>query len=480
MKSIKYLLLIMVLVWCCPLLATLSNAQQRKVIRASQIPSEKAGRPSQEFTEEDSPESDDCDEDELSKKFKDNELLRIFSFPCGFQGAEGSSIPNGIGGGSPSGQPSPDGPDIPTGNKQPKIPKTPRQGPPAIMHFDKKISYALYTLEGELGVSYFYHSTAEGLSIKDTKALEKLSREKMEAQMHQVFDPNNERFMGYIKSKEGSFFTNMDLGGYDEGNSGLEAKDFLDSAIKSGRKSTNKFLGLDSEEYVVNIDGKKVGVWLAKSPDVEFSGTSPRTVLGFSGLGYVYDGKGKTYLLIGMRDSKSLVMMIGYEDADFSFDTRGYQGMNSYLADQLGAAAFDKGNPNGYNTMVEKQNSENWSNFMESNNILSLGEGYDNPEFSIEVFDLMIASMDNHILGAKTALSELQNNNGVEASKRRAEAQCNLNCYTKKKSELESLKKQVLAIQKNNKLPYDEKQDQLDEIYEKFGATQSKPCDCWD
>ncbi|MCH7413512.1 hypothetical protein MM213_08455 [Belliella sp. R4-6] len=464
------------ILWCSLLLATSSYAQQRKVIRATLDASEKMVQTSLGNSEKSDSDSGDCDDDQLSGKFQDNELLRIFSFPCHFQGAVGNDSSEGSGLGTPS---KPVSSNNPGENVKSKTPKDYDLPPPSIMQFDKKISYLIYMAPSELARSYFYHSTDDGLSIKDNKALEMMSKEKMDGQIHQVFDPHNERFAAYIKNREGAFYTIMNMGGDDDGKADFDGRNFFEFAKKSGRKTKVDFLGLECEEYVVFLEGKKVGIWLAKSPDVKFAGESPKQVLGYSGLGYVYDGKGNTYLIVGMRNSNSLILMTGYENINFSFDSRGYKGFNTYLTEQLGGNPFANGDPSGYNTMVEKQNSENWSQFMESNEILSLGQGYDSPDFTIEVYDMMIATMENHILGANTALSELRNSSGEEASRRRAEAQCNLNCYTKKKSEIENLKKQVLAIQKNSRISYDEKQDRLDEVYEKFGETQSRPCDCW-
>jgi hypothetical protein len=459
----KILAFLLVNLWVCCFIVSPSFGQQRRVIRA-----EKTTEVSTLADEK----KDPCEES-VASHFSNDPLVRMFQKDC----AHFSVIITEGGGSGGQGETPSDLTNL-LNDKDTKDEKL-KKDPPGTISFDKKIGYTIYhTTDGKFS-SYFYLNSLTGWAIKDTKAMELLSKEKMEGSVHQLINMEEQLMLSYMKMSEGAFFTKFDLASMAESSSVDNLPNFFSQAKKTGtRMYYNKF-GFSIEEYEIIIDNSKVFVYLTDAPNVQKSGTKTMQMIGFSGLGYLYDGQGNTFLIVALMNYESLIILTSLEDSKYSFNTSGYKGMNTYLSEQLGGSDLFGSSNFGNETMLEAQNKKNWSDFMDSNNLLALGNGYDSPEMTIETFDLLIATFDEYILGAQTALQELRNKSGSEASKRRAEAQCNLTCYRGKKSELEELKATVVKIQKNPRLSEDQKSDMTDKIYEQFGKFQSKPCDCW-
>ncbi|GHB26232.1 hypothetical protein [Mongoliitalea lutea] len=417
-------------------------------------------------------ESVPCDE-EFANRYSNDPLFTMFRKDCD-SFAVVISMGSESGGQQVEVSPSPINPVKDKQDKEEKF-----KEPSGSVNFDKKISYTIYHATDGKFNSYFYLNSLTGWAIKDSKAMEMLSRERMEGSVHQLINMEEKLMLTYMKMDEGAFFTKFDLASMG-GNAGNEnVPDFFKQARKTGETRFYRKFGFTVDEYEAVVDRKKVFIYLTEVPNHQKSGTKPLQLIGFSGLGYMYDGQGKAYLVLALMNDESLVVLTDLEDFQYTFNTAGYKGMNTYLSEQLGGGDLYSSASSGMGSRMEAQNKKNWGDFMDSNNLLALGNGYDSPEMTTEVFDLLIASFDHQIMGAQTALRELKNNSGTEARKRRAEAQCNLNCYAGKKSELEELKNAVLSIQRNPRLSEEQKRDTLDKFYEIFGETQSKPCDCW-
>lgn len=466
MKSHLFLTLVGIAVLCISISEV--QAQYRRVIRASEL-GENEGLNHSKKRET---RNEDCD-DTFQKKYAKDPVASLFLKDCK---AFALNILNPM--------------DHEQDNeKQPadkpyKIPPkdTPNrpEGTPAIFEFDKKISYSVYSLtEGKIS-SYFYLNTKNGWSIKDKKAMESIASEKLEGNLHSLLNAEQRKMMAFIKSREGAFFTEMNMEELNDSNYLEPSEDFFKFAKKTGETINSSRYPSIIEEYLYQFEGKNVYIFLSKTNDLKLNASTPASLIGFSGLGYLTDNKKNTYLIVALADNTSIIVMDAIENSQFTFNSTGYQGMNSLLASKLNGMSQLPAASSGadYFTQIEKQNQKNWQGFSQTNDILALGRGYDSPALTVEFFDMIIATMDNYILEINKSTAELAGNSSAEALRRRKENQCYLICYTAKKAVLENLKREFVGIQGNRRLSQEQKSTSEDDLFKRFGQNQAKPCDC--
>lgn len=187
----------------------------------------------------------------------------------------------------------------------------------------KKFSFKLIDKSGKSRTSYFYLNIKQNEAFMPQKALQKLN-DRVQNLTIDLFIRNGKLDQFTINPK-GKIHSTIPLS-KQISISGIELINFKEKFNKTSETRVNELIKTPDTQYVGNIDGEQIIIWMTPSEDTCLL-PGKFNELGFYSLGYIAMD-GITYLITEVQTENFHVQLTDIENSNYSFDNSAYKTSN--------------------------------------------------------------------------------------------------------------------------------------------------------
>jgi hypothetical protein len=346
--------------------------------------------------------------------------------------------------------------------------------------FTTKFTFSMQSSEGNY-TTHFYFNINNGYSLMDNEAMKKITSENYGGEFDQIMTSYAD-FYQYTKSPEGNF--SMKLGGKTDDILASTKKasiDFFKKFKKTG--AIKRMYGdSDSEEYKgIDEEGNESSIWLSCSGSISVDKKVTYALTGFSGLGYVVNPAGETFLVTAIEGSGVQIKLINIEKQNASFSGKMYTPMGDMMGQAVSQnqqemnESAENENQHGQ-AMLEQMVMQN-KKFTQTSDLQDLAstELPKSEEFTSNQYNYLILGLEQSVKDIQKEIAEL-NKSQSDYKKRLSDLNCAKNCALSEKARYEKLKNQHLALLIQYKDDDEKREEKVGSLLQDFHTTL--PCKC--
>jgi hypothetical protein len=346
--------------------------------------------------------------------------------------------------------------------------------------FTTKFTFSMQSSEGNY-TTHFYFNTNNGYSLMDNEAMKKITSENYGGEFDQIMTSYAD-FYQYTKSPEGNF--SMKLGAKTDDILASTKKSSIDFFKKFKKTGARKRMygDSDSEEYNgIDEEGNESSIWLSCSGSISVDKKVTYALTGFSGLGYVVNPAGETFLVTAIEGSGVQIKLINIEKQNASFSGKMYTPMGDMMGQAISQNQQEMNesteNENQYGqAMLEQMVMQN-KKFTETSDLQDLAstELPKSEEFTSNQYNYLILGLEQSVKDIQKEIAEL-NKSQSDYKKRLSDLNCAKNCTLSEKARYEKLKSEHLALLIQYKDDDEKRNEKVGSLLQDFHTTL--PCNC--
>jgi hypothetical protein len=346
--------------------------------------------------------------------------------------------------------------------------------------FSTKFTFSMQSSEGSI-TTHFYLNTNNGYSLMDNEAMKKMTSENHGGELDQIMTSYADIYQ-YTKSPEGNF--SMKLGGKNDAILASTKKSSIDffKRFKKTGAIKRMYGDFDSEEYNgIDEEGNESSIWLSCSGSISVDKKVTYALSGFSGLGYVVNPQGETFLVTAIEGNDAQIKLINIEKQNASFSGKTYMPMGDMMGQAVSQNQQEMNetaeNENQYGqAMLEQMVMQN-KKFTETSDFQDLAstELIESEEFTSNQYNYLIVGLEQLVKDIQNEISEL-NKSQSDYKKRFSDLNCAKNCALSEKARYEKIKNQHLALLIQYKGEDEKRNEKAGSLLQDFHTTA--PCGC--
>jgi hypothetical protein len=346
--------------------------------------------------------------------------------------------------------------------------------------FSTKFTFSMQSSEGSI-TTHFYLNTNNGYSLMDNEAMKKMTSENHGGELDQIMTSYADIYQ-YTKSPEGNF--SMKLGGKNDAILASTKKSSIDffKRFKKTGAIKRMYGDFDSEEYNgIDEEGNESSIWLSCSGSISVDKKVTYALSGFSGLGYVVNPQGETFLVTAIEGNDAQIKLINIEKQNASFSGKTYMPMGDMMGQAVSQNQQEMNetaeNENQYGqAMLEQMVMQN-KKFTETSDFQDLAstELIESEEFTSSQYNYLIVGLEQLVKDIQNEISEL-NKSQSDYKKRFSDLNCAKNCALSEKARYEKIKNQHLALLIQYKGEDEKRNEKAGSLLQDFHTTA--PCGC--
>jgi hypothetical protein len=332
--------------------------------------------------------------------------------------------------------------------------------------FSTKFTFSMQSSEGSI-TTHFYLNTNNGYSLMDNEAMKKMTSENHGGELDQIMTSYADIYQ-YTKSPEGNF--SMKLGGKNDAILASTKKSSIDffKRFKKTGAIKRMYGDFDSEEYNgIDEEGNESSIWLSCSGSISVDKKVTYALSGFSGLGYVVNPQGETFLVTAIEGNDAQIKLINIEKQNASFSGKTYMPMGDMMGQAVSQNQQEMNetaeNENQYGqAMLEQMVMQN-KKFTETSDFQDLAstELIESEEFTSNQYNYLIVGLEQLVKDIQNEISDLN---------------CAKNCALSEKARYEKIKNQHLALLIQYKGEDEKRNEKAGSLLQDFHTTA--PCGC--
>ena len=320
-----------------------------------------------------------------------------------------------------------------------------------------------------------------GYAMMDDNGIKKMVNENYEGEMTQIMTSTSD-FYQFTKSSAGH--SSMKLGGKNENllaSTQKISKDFFTNFKKTGAKK-RWYGNVDSEEYHgIDQEGLRSSIWLSCPGAITVDKKVTYALTGFSGLGYVVNPQGETFLVTAIEGKDAKIRLLNIEDQNAIFSGKNYKPLGAMMAKAIGENQIKMNqnttSENQYGKAMLDQMMKQNNKFSETSDVQDLASTAlpKSEGFNSNQYNYIISGLEQSRKEIENQIAQLDKNQS-DYKKQLSNLNCLKNCANSEKSRYEKVKIEHLALLSQYKNDDEKRDEKVSVLLQEFYTTV--PCSC--